>query len=521
MGKRIAAALLLLSGSAALAGDAGPVRPFEASSWPVPETRVDAILAAARRRAGVEGARPCSDEVFLRRAYLDVIGVLPTAAEARAFLEDRRPGRRGALLDALMEREEFADLWALRWCDALRVKAEFPINLWPDAVQAYHRWIRDAIRDEMPYDRFARELLTSSGSCFRDPQVNFQRAVQGRSPEALAAAAALTFMGTRWESLPADRRAGMTALFSRVIRKPTREWKEEIVLDDPAPRGPLEAVLPDGTAVVVPADADPRRAFADWLVSPRNPWFARAAVNRLWAWLFGRGVVEPADDLRPDNPASVPGLLEHLEEELVRSGWDLRRVMRLVLESRAWQQSPIPRAPPAEAERLFACYPVRRLDAEVLVDALCAIGGTGEGYTSIIPEPWTFVPGDRSTVSLADGSITSAFLDLFGRPPRDTGLLSERSSDVSDAQRLHLLNSSDVQRRLRGSRRLVQALYDARGNRPEIVRGIWLAVLSRNPTEEEAAAALAYAREKGRPPAEAAVDLAWALVNTAEFLHRH
>jgi hypothetical protein len=173
------------------------VRPFESGGGFAPANRIDALVLASLRERGFEPANLCSDEVFFRRVYLDVIGTLPKPQEVLAFLKDTRPGKRAALIDALLEREEFADYWSLKWCDLLRVKAEFPINLWPNAVQAYHRWIRDSIRRNKSYDQFARELLTSSGSNFRVPPVNFYRAIQGREPSARAAAVALNFMGTR------------------------------------------------------------------------------------------------------------------------------------------------------------------------------------------------------------------------------------------------------------------------------------------------------------------------------------
>jgi hypothetical protein len=214
------------------------VRPFETAHAPGARGKIDELVFKRLDRLGIEPARPCSDEVFLRRAYLDVIGTLPTAAEAGRFLDDQAPGKRRKLIDRLLKREEFADYWSMKWCDLLRVKAEFPINLWPNAVQAYHRWIRTNLGQNTPFDRFARELLTSSGSNFRVPQVNFYRSTQGTEPEALAAAVALAFMGARFEKLSDKQRAGMTAFFSQVGFKRTAEWKEEIVFHDPRPRWP-------------------------------------------------------------------------------------------------------------------------------------------------------------------------------------------------------------------------------------------------------------------------------------------
>ena len=217
-----------------LAQEPGPRAPYESADPPLARDAVDRAVFGALKTQGVTPARLSSDAVFVRRVYLDVIGTLPTADEARAFIDDRDASKRSALIDRLLDRDEFADYWAMKWCDMLRVKSEFPINLWPNAVQAYHRWIRTAIRDNVPYDRFARELLTASGSNFRDPAVNFYRAVQSREPSAIASAVALTFMGARAEAWPKARLDGMAAFFSQIGYKPTGEWKEEIVYFDPA-----------------------------------------------------------------------------------------------------------------------------------------------------------------------------------------------------------------------------------------------------------------------------------------------
>ncbi len=515
------ALMLLTTVHGASAPGAAAVRPWESPEAAVSPTRLDTLLRAGLRREGLEPARPCSDEVFCRRVHLDIAGVLPEPQDVERFLADRRPGKRAALIDTLLDRDEHAACWALKWCDVLRVKAEFPINLWPNAVQAYHRWIRDAVRTGMPYDRFARELLTSSGSNFRVPQVNFYRAVQSRQPAGLAAAAALSFMGTRVEHWPAGQRAGLEAFFSRVAYKKTGEWKEEIVLPDPEPAGPLHAVLPDGRAVTIPPDRDPRVVFADWLITPENPWFARQAVNRLWCWLLGRGLIHEPDDIRPDNPPVHPEVLAFLEKELVRSGWDLRHVMRLILNSATYQQACIPRGDPGRAERLFASYPIHPLGAEVLIDALCRIAGEGEAYSSPIPEPFTFIPDHQPTIELADGSITSPFLELFGRPARDTGLESERGTQPTVAQRLHLLNSSHVRKKIEGSRRLAGLQATARGDGRRLVRSVYLLILSREPMPEESAAAVDHLRAEGPGLRQSVHDLAWALINSKEFLYRH
>ncbi len=500
---------------------AAAVKPFERETWPIPANGIDARVLTVLQQRGISPSLPCSDEVFVRRVHLDVIGTIPDPSRVAGFLRDSRPDKRARLIDELLEREEYADYWTLKWCDLLRVKAEFPINLWPNAVQAYHRWVREAVRENRPYDRFARDLLASSGSNFRVPPVNFYRAVQSRKPAALAEAVALTFMGTRAAGWPRERRDGMTAFFSRVAFKGTDEWKEEIVFCDPARRAPFEAILPDGTKASVAEGRDPRAVFADWLITAKNPWFSRSIVNRAWAWLMGRGIIHEPDDIRPDNPPVNPELLRYLQEELVRADYDLKHIFRIILNSRTYQQSSIARGDRTAADAVFACYPIRRLDAEILVDALDWIGGKGRTYESRIPEPFTWIPEEQRTIALADGSITSTFLLMFGRPPRDTGLESERNNDATDAQRLFMLNSTDVYNRISRSIRLRRIAMAAGGDRAKLIRGVYVTLLSREPTPSELADAEGYWQNSGLSSDQSATDLAWALINSMEFLYRH
>ncbi len=517
---KLAMLLAVPAMAAALAASASDL--YTRTSWPIPESELDRLVFGELRQHGLEPAPPCADAVFLRRVYLDLIGTLPTPAEVIGFLEDKSPDKRAALVDFLLERDEYADYWAMRWGDVLRIKSEFPINLWPNAVQAYHRWVHDALRANMPYNEFARRLLTSSGSNFRVPEVNFCRAVQGQDPRALAAAVALTFLASRLDAWPEDRRDGLTALFSRVAFKGTAEWKEEIVMFDPRVAEGMQGMMPDGTTVEIDRHEDPRIAFADWLIDGSGrDWFCRAMVNRTWAWLFGRGLVHEADDIRPENPPVHPKAFAHLAGEFARQGSDVKELLRLIVNSRCYQQSCLARSESAEAIRHFACYPVRRMDAEVLIDALCQLTGTGESYSSQIPEPFTFIPEDQRTVALADGSITSAFLEMFGRPPRDTGLMSERNRKPSDAQALHLLNSTHLQNKLERSGKIRALLRKHAKNPRAAVRTVYLALLSRRPANDEVQAALDYARTPGINHKQAADDLVWALVNSKEFLYHH
>ncbi len=518
------AVVCLMLPAAALLG-AGPgvafAPTFESRVELTPQNKIDEFVFAKLKQLSIQPANLCSDAVFLRRAYLDVIGTVPTFKEASQFLNDTNPHKRAALIDSLLDRPEFAEYWALKWSDLLRIKAEFPINLWPNAAQTYHHWLLASLRDNKPYDQFARELLTTSGSNFRDAPVNFYRAMQSREPSAIATTVALTLMGARAEKWPKERLADMSAFFTNIGYKETGEWKEEIVFFDAAKEKaplPREATFPDGAHATLTPDRDPREVFTDWLLSPQNPWFAKAIVNRTWSWLLGRGIVQEPDDIRPDNPPENPELLAYLEKELVANKYDLKHIYRLILNSDTYQLSSIPRTTNPEADKHFAYYPVRRLDAEVLIDALCQITQTTEKYSSAIPEPFTFIPDEQRSISLPDGSITSSFLEQFGRPPRDTGLESERNNQLTASQAQHLLNSSHIQQKIERSPR-INALIQNTKDPDTLVKALYVTVLSRNPTPEELKVVNAYSQTaKGR---DGTVDLVWSLINSAEFLYRH
>ncbi len=516
--------LVLARAEAAPASNPPAGNPFERSATPRPRGRIDEAVFARLQQLGIEPAHVCSDAVFVHRVFLDAIGTMPTAAEARQFLQDKAPDKRAALIDRLLARDEFADYWAMKWSDLLRVKAEFPVNLWPNAAQAYHHWIHTAVRDNLPYDQFARTLLTANGSNFRVGPVNFYRAVQNKEPTTIARMVALTFMGERAEKWPAEQLAGLGAFFSQLSFKATGEWKEEIVFFDPnkalTARSPA-AVFPDGRPAKLTPERDPREVFADWLVDPKNAGFARAMTNRVWSWLLGRGIIHEPDDIRPDNPPANPELLAILSEDFVAARFDVKQLMREILNSTTYQLSSLARSDRPEAEANFAFYAPRRLDAEVLIDALNEITGTTEKYSSAIPEPFTFVPDDQHATALPDGSITSAFLETFGRPSRDTGLEGERNNRITATQRLTLLNSTQIQRKLEQGPKL-QALLRAPRTAPgEIVDSLYFTILSRPPTSEERSTVAAYVQKAGQDRRAAAIDLAWALINSAEFLYRH
>lgn len=490
---------------------------FSASKNPI-----DAAVADHLKSRGLKPAKRCSDAVFIRRATLDIAGRIPAAEEVEKFLDDKSPRKREALVDSLLASEDFVEYMSLRLGDILRIKAEFPINLWPNAAQAYTRFLRKSLSDGSGWDDMAKKMLSSSGSNFRAGEVNFMRAMQSRTPESVASCAALTFMCARFDKIPEERRKAFASFFSRVGYKPTKEWKEEIVFDDPARRAPFVGVFPDGTAASFPADVPPRAAFADWLVRKGNPYFAKAFANRMWSWFFGSPIVSPVDDMffSQNLPVSAR-LLDTLASRFERSDFDIRALARLIATSAAYSQSfiPDPSNDPASARENFAVYPVRRLDAEILIDSVCSVTGTAETYSSTTPEPYTTMPDSTASVDLPDGSVTTPFLELFGKPPRDTGYADERAVLPSSSQKLHMLNSSQVLRKISSSKfsRKFFTMPYRRG-----VYGLYVNILSRRPTRAELKAFEAYKPDgQNFNQWHAMTDAMWALFNSDEFSNRH
>ncbi len=486
--------------------------------------KIDALVLKRLHELNLRPANVCSDAVFLRRAYLVTIGTLPDEDETREFLASSDPSRRARLIDELLDRDEFADYWTMKWGDLLRVKAEFPIKLWPNAAQAYHRWIYASVRSNKPFHQFVHELLVANGSNFREGEVNFYRAMQDRSPRGVAATVALTFMGERADKWPKAKLDALAGFFSQIAYKNTSEWKEEIVYFDPdADKGGLaaRALFPDGRKPVVPKGGeDLRGVFAEWLLRPENPWFSRNITNRVWSWLMGRGIVHEPDDIRADNPPSNPALLELLQREFVTTRCDMKHLFRVILNSQTFQLSSIPaQLVTTDTVVNFAQYPLRRMEAEVLIDALNQITGTQESYSSLIPEPYTFVPEDVRAIALADGSITSSFLELFGRPPRDTGFESERNRNTSAAQRLHLLNSGHLHAKVKACPLVTEAR--AAKDTASLVEKIFLTVLSRPPAPRELTKIEQHAAATSAGRQELAEDVVWALINQPEFIYLH
>lgn len=495
---------------------------------------IDRLVGAKLEELGFPPAALCSDEAFLRRVFLDVIGLLPTPDEARAFLADPDTAKRAKLIDRLLTRDEFADYWALKWGDLLRIKSEYPINLWPNAVQAYHRWVRDSIASNKPYDQFVRELLTASGSNFRSPPANYYRALRKRDAQGFAEVTALVFMGARigcarchghpQERWTLDDNLGLAAFFAQVRFKRTQEWKEEVVYVDPrrvlyhpTTRVVVKPQWLGGAAPEIGVGQDAREAFADWLTAKDNRWFARNIVNRIWYWLLGRGIVHEPDDMRPTNPPANEPLLAYLERELKDHEFDTKHIFRLILNAQTYQRSSKATAQNRSDAAQFSHYAAKRLGAESLLDAICQVTETSEKYSSRIPEPFSNYPAGYRATQLPDGSVGSAFLELFGRPPRDTPYESDRCLDTSMRQALHLINSSHLEGKIVGSPRIKRLLKAGKSD-TEIVEEIYLAALSRPPTGDEKQKLVAYIAKKKKARTQAIQDVLWAVLNAKEFL---
>jgi hypothetical protein len=537
-----------------------------------PNNKIDELVFANLQSLGLPPAELCSDSTFLRRVFLDVIGTLPTPEETRAFLADTDPRKRSKLIDRLLDRDEFATYWAMKWADILRIKAEDPVSLWPKGAETYYQWVYESIARNKPFDQFARELLTATGSDFRSGPANFFRAVGKREPRSIGESAALVFLGARLSCAgchghPAENwgiadNLGMAACFGQIRYKMTGEWKEEIVYRDPKQelRHPTtgEVIRPKplgGSVLQVEPGADPRRQFVDWLTAPENPWFAKSLVNRIWCWLLGRGIVHEPDDLRSTNPPENPALLAYLEKELIGHHYDAKHVYRLILNSKTYQLSSVPHSMRAGEEESvafrsakgrpfrgakgdnaavidlpvlsnrdvahFSHYEARRLGAEELIDALSQVTESPRGqfgqYLRRTLSPITSFPNDLRAVEVSDGSAECASVALFGRPSRATGFENERAGDVDAAHVAYLANSSEVTNAVNASPRLQRLLKDKKTDE-EILDEIYLAALARFPKESEKQKLGEYLAKNKNNRYGAVHTILWAVLNTNEFL---
>jgi hypothetical protein len=532
-----------------------PARPdFAWENAPV-QNYVDEHVFAKLRTLRMNPSELCSDELFLRRAYLDVLGILPTAEAAQAFVADPHSNKRERLIDQLLERPEFAEAWALKWSDLLRNEER---GLDQKGVQSFHGWIRQSIAEGKPMDQFVRELIAARGSTYASPAANFYRA--NRDPITRAVATAQVFLGTRLQCAqchnhPFDRWTqddyyNWAAVFSKVQYKvlenrrqdsnDQHEFKgEQIVyiarageVKNPRTGKPAEprflgAVSPDPKEPARSAsrnpDQDELESLAVWMTSPENPFFARSQANRIWYHLMGRGIVDPIDDFRATNPASHPALLDALANDFVTHGFDLRHLVRVIMNSRAYQLSSVPNETNREDEINYSHSLVRRLTAEQMLDCeyqVLGIAAKFQGY----PEGFraTQLPGARPEKvrgrrNAAGGS--DQFLELFGKPPRLLTCECERSSETTMNQAFQMISGPTVNNLLTNpENRLKQLLSSQKSNR-EIIEELYWTALTRAPATTELVKAESYL-EQAKDRRLALEDIAWGLLNAKEFVLR-
>jgi len=469
---------------------------------------------------GLAPAGLADDSTYMRRVYLDTIGTLPTAAEARAFLLDKTPEKRALLADALFRRPEYADYRALLWSDLLRVDRD---ALKAQGSVAMARWLRHAFATNMPYDTFARAIITARGGISGDSPASFYKVLD--NPESMTRSVSQLFLGVRIECAQChhhpsekwgqDDYVALAGFFTGVGKKVLPDGSEAIVagpaVDLKHPRTKaLVPARPLGGAPVAADLPDRREALADWMLHPSNPYFARAAANRIWAHYFGHGLVEPIDDLRATNPAVNEELLDALARHLRDVKYDLIAFTKSIVASRLYQ---LAAAADAGDERNFSRSMPRTLPAEVLLDAVCQVTG--------VPEKFSGWPVGARAIQLWDNRMPSYFLQVFGRPVRATVCACERGADPSISQALHLMNSPEIQARIR-SRKGVAARLAASSLPPDaIVDELYLSCLARFPAPMERAAMVRIFGDGQEARRSAAEDALWAIINTREFVYNH
>ncbi|MGE5191796.1 MAG: DUF1549 domain-containing protein [Deltaproteobacteria bacterium] len=483
------------------------------------QNEVDPLVWTKLRKMGLVPSELADDATFLRRSTLDCLGTLPTPDEVRAFLADSSTDKRSKWIDRLLARDEYADYWALKWADILLVDRE---KLGDRGAFEMHRWLRAQFAANRPYDKWVRDLLTAAGDSGKSGPVNFYLASD--TPDALARTVSQAFLGVRvecaqchhhpFEKWSQEDYYGLAAFFNGLERKPLA--KDRVLLFH---AGYREMAIPDSglkvaarglDAPVAPrlAAGDPRLVLAEWMTAAENPWFARLAVNRLWKHYLGRGLVEAEDDLRSTNPPTNAPLLGFLARRLVESNFDLKVVMRLIMNSRTYQLSSEPTADNREDEQNFSSYSVKRLPAEALLDAISAV--------TEVPEPFPGRPLGTRAIALWDNRLPSYFLEIFGRPERTSPCECGRSSDPTMAQALHLMNAPEIEAKVAHPAGRVARLVEAGAGEEAIVEELCLAAIGRYPTARHKATARKLFTSS--PPREAAEDFLWTLLNSYDFL---
>jgi hypothetical protein len=493
---------------------------------------VDQHVFAKLKMLSIQASDLCSDQEFIRRAYLDLCGILPTVEETKAFLASGDKDKRTKLIDALLDRPEYADFWTLKWADVLRNNRK---TIQVKGTHVFQRWLRDRIEKNVPFDQVVRELLTASGSTFTSPAANYYRIA--RDPQNLAETTAQLFFGIRmqcakchnhpFERWTQDDYYSMAAFFVRVKQRkdpaqpgigPQPDGAEVIYLAhdgeivQPRTGKTMPPKFMGGPLAPVLSGKDRREALALWLTSGNNPFFAKSVVNRIWFHLTGRGIVDPVDDFRDSNPSANDELLEALARDFVANKFDLKHMIRVIMTSRTYQLGAQSNDFNKDDNKYFSHAVTKLLTAEQLLDAL--------GTVTEMPEKFAGLPLGTRAVQLPDGEVNHPFLKTFGQPGRELACECEREGDSNLAQALQLINGPTVNEKLRNPNNHLAKLLAKKMSEKDILNDLYLAALSRPPSEVELQVSLQHVA-KAADKRKAWEDVQWALINSKEFLFRH
>jgi hypothetical protein len=499
----------------------------EGFAWnhPAANNFVDTLVFEKQQILQILPSQLCSDEEFIRRAYLDATGRLPKIEEALAFLDDKNSDKRNQLVNQLLETKDFAAFWTLKWSDILRSNSK---KLKAAGVHKFHRYLFDSIYNDKPIDQFTRELLTASGSVYENPAANYWRA--SRDPNDATETTAQLFLGIRiqcakchnhpFEKWTQDNYYGIAAAFTRIGRKKGGLTADDEIIfskssgeiKQPRTGKTMKVHLLLQGDVNVPNDQDRREVFASWLTSPNNPFFARASVNRIWGHLMGRGIVEPVDDFRDSNPPSNAKLLDELARQFIENNFSRKWAVRTIMQSRVYQLSSRTNEFNATDEIYNSHATTRLLTAEQLLDAICQVTGVVENFKGL--------PLGTRAVELPDPPTDHYFLKIFGQPQREMACQCERSNESNLSQALQMINGPVVHSKLRDKNSRIAKLMKAGKKDTEIITTLYLAAMSRMPAPEEVAVATKHiAANKNRK--QALEDVGWAILNSKEFLFQH
>jgi len=491
---------------------------------PISGNYIDRLVGEKLKKLRILPSELCSDEAFLRRATIDITGLLPTEEEYREFVADQAGDKRARLIDRLLERKEFAEIWAMKWAELLMIKTTNQVSNKTSFL--YYTWLADRITGGVPLDKIVRELLSATGGTLKNPPAAYFHVE--RDTLKTAENVAQVFCGIRTQCAqchnhPFDRWTmddyySFAAFFAQIGRKTGEDYREVIVYDrgggevrNPVSGKTMPPKFLGGDSPQVPAGTDRRQLLAEWLTSPDNPYFATNVANRIWAHYFGAGIIEPVDDIRISNPPSNPELFARLGEKLTEYKFDFKRLVRDICNSQAYQRSGERNESNAADERNFAHAAARRIPAEQLLDCI--------GEATAAPDKFPGLPLGARAVQIADGRTANYFLTTFGRAARDTVCACEAKTEPTLSQALHMLNGNTIQNKVQ-SGGLMKKLLAEKKEPPEIIDSLYIRCLTRRPTAEEKERLLSVV--KAAPSAQQGLeDVFWAVLNSREFLFNH